>query len=181
MRLFNFLGGLLVVALSFGCKKEDQPEEATATLEVVDQWTAFLEATASPQGSLTVFLPTSRVSSAVVDSCRRHNLPLEQLQEATLRQATLTVQAPAGQTFDLVRQLTWYITSDKGDRMVLATLPDVPAGATLLTLTPTNASLLSYLRPGQYYLTPQVEMRQPGRAMAQVRLQLRYRVLGRKP
>jgi hypothetical protein len=40
---------------------------------------------------------------------------------------------------------------------------------------------LGYLRPGQYYLTPQVEMRQPGRAMTPVRLQLRYRVQGRQP
>ncbi|RYY16899.1 MAG: hypothetical protein EOO36_10505 [Cytophagaceae bacterium] len=76
--------------------------------------------------------------------------------------------------------MTWYITTEQGERMVLATLPDVPLGATSLTLTPTNASLMSYLRPGQYYLTPQVEMRQPGQMIARVRLQLRYRVQGRK-
>lgn len=178
MRLFTFLGWLLVVALSFGCKKE---KEVTATLDVVDRWTGLLDVTTPPQGPLTVFLPTSRVYSAVGDSCRRNNIMLEQLQEATLSQATLTVQASFGQNFNLVRQLTWYITSEQGDRMVLATLPDVPQGATSLTLTPTSTSLLNYLRPGQYYLTPQLEMRQPGRAMATVRLQLRYRVQGRKP
>jgi hypothetical protein len=176
MRLFNLLGLLLVVTLGFGCKKE----EVTATLDVVDNWTAVLDATAPSQGPLTVFLPTSQVNSAVVDSCRRNKIMLEQLQEATLNQATLTVQAPAGQNFDSVRQLTWYITSKQGDRMILATLPDVPLGATFLTLTPTNASLLSYLRPGQYYLTPRLEMRQPGQTVAQVRLQLRYRVQGLK-
>lgn len=180
MRLFNFLGLLLVAALSFGCEKEDEKEEITATLDVVDNWTALLDATAPPQGPLTVFLPTSRVNSAVVDSCRRNSILLEQLQEATLSKATLTVQAPAGQNFDFVRQLTWYITSEQGNRMVLATLPDVPLGATFLTLTPTTASLLSYLRPGQYYLTPQLEIRQPGQTIARVQLQLRYRVQGRK-
>lgn len=178
MRFFNFLGWLLVVALSFGCKKEQ--EAVTATLEVVDKWTGLMEASAPFQGQMTVYLPTSRVYSAVGDSCGRNHLLLEQLQEATLRQATLTMQAPLGQTFDLVRQLTWYITTEQGERMVLATLPDVPLGATSLTLTPTNASLLSYLRPGQYYLTPQVELRQPGQLIAQVRLQLRYQVQGRK-
>ena len=178
MRFFHFLGWLLVMVLSFGCKKEQ--EAVTATLEVVDNWTGLLEAAAPLQGQMTVFLPTSRVYSAVVDSCGRHNIRLEQLQEATLSQATLTVQAPVGQTFDLVRQLTWYITTEQGERMVLATLPDVPLGATSLTLTPTNASLLNYLRPGQYYLTPQLEMRQPGQLIARVRLQLRYRVQGRK-
>jgi hypothetical protein len=177
MRFFTFLGWLLVVGLSFGCKKEQ--EEVAVTLDVVDNWRGGLDATAPPQGPMTVFLPTSRVYSAVVDSCRRHNILLEQLQAATLSQATLTVQASVGQNFDLVRQLTWYITSEQGDRMVLATLPDVPLGFTSLTLTPTNASLLSYLRPGQYYLTPQVEMRQPGQTIAQLQLQLRYRVQGR--
>jgi hypothetical protein len=167
---------LLVVALSFGCKKE----EVTVTLEVVDNWTAFLQANAYQQAALTVFLPTSKVYSAVVDSCRRHNILPEQLQEATLSQATLTVQAGVGRNFDLVRQLTFYITSEQGERMVLATLPEVPRGATVLTLTPTTASVLGYLRPGQYYLTPQFEMRQPGETIAQVRLQLRYRVQGRK-
>jgi hypothetical protein len=170
MRFFNFLGWLLVMVLSFGCKKEQ--EAATATLEVVDNWTGLLEASVPFQNQMTVFLPTSRVYSAVVDSCGRNNITLEQLQEATLSQATLTMQAPVGQTFDLVRQLTWYITTEQSERMVLATLPDVPLGATSLTLTPTNASLLSYLRPGQYYLTPQL--------IARVRLQLRYRVQGRK-
>jgi len=178
MRFFNFLGWLLVMVLSFGCKKEK--EAVTATLEVVDNWMGLLEVSAPFQNQMTVFLPTSRVYSAVVDSCGRNNIPLEQLQEATLSQATLTMQAPVGQTFDLVRQLTWYITTQQGDRIVLATLPDVPLGATSLTLTPTNASLLSYLRPGQYYLTPQVELRQPGQLIARVRLQLRYRVQGRK-
>lgn len=178
MRVFTFLGWLLVVALNFGCQKK--ADDVTATLEVVDQWTAFLTAFAPPQAPLTVFLPTSRVYSAVVDSCRRHHLPLDQLQDATLSQATLTVQAGVGQNFDLVRQLTFYITSEQGERMVLATLPEVPRGATVLTLTPTTASVLGYLRAGQYYLTPQVEMRQPGETLAQVRLQLRYRVQGRK-
>jgi hypothetical protein len=178
MRLFTFLGWLLVVSLSFGCQKK--AEDVTATLEVVDQverwWTAF----APPQAPLTVFLPTSRVYSAVVDSCRRHRLTPDQLQEATLSQATLTVRAGVGQNFDLVRQLTVYITSEQGDRMVLATLPEVPRGATVLTLTPTTASVLGYLRPGRYYLTPQVELRQPGETIAQVRLELRYRVQGRQ-
>jgi hypothetical protein len=178
MRFFNFLGWLLVMALSFGCKKEQ--EAVTATLDVVDNWTGLLEASAPFQNQMTVFLPTSRVYSAVVDSCGRNNILLEQLQEATLSQATLTMQAPVGQTFDQVRQLTWYITTEQGERMVLATLTDVPLGATSLTLTPTNASLLSYLRPGQYYLTPQVELRQPGQLIARVRLQLRYRMKGRK-
>lgn len=178
MRLFTFLGLLLVVALCFGCQKKE--EDVTATLEVVDQWESFWTVFAPPQAPLTVFLPTSRVYSAVVDSCRRNRLTPEQLQEATLSQATLTVKAGVGQNFDLVRQLTFYITSEQGDRMVLATLPEVPQGATVLTLTPTTASVLSYLRPGQYYLTPQVELRQPGEMLAQVRLELRYRVQGRK-
>jgi hypothetical protein len=142
MRFFNFLGWLLIVALSFGCKKEQ--EAVTATLGVVDTWTGLLEAAAPFQGQMTVFLLASRVYSAVVDSsCGRNKIKLDQLQEATLSQATLTMQAPVGQTFDLVRQLTYSITSEQGARMVLATLPDVPLGATLLTLTPTNASLLS--------------------------------------
>lgn len=178
MRLFNFLGLLLAVALIFGCKKE----EATVALDVVDTWSAVMDVTAPPQGPLTVFMPTTRVYSAAADSCRRNKTTLDQLQEATLSQATLTVQAPAGQNFDFVRQLTWYITSEQGnDRMVLATIPDVPLGATTLTLTPTNASLLSYLRPGQYYLTPQLELRRPGQTVAQVRLQLRFRVQAQKP
>jgi hypothetical protein len=178
MRFFTFLGWLLVVALSFGCKKEKA--EVTATLDVVDKWTGLMEASAPFQNQMTVFLATSRVYSAVVDSCGRNNILLDQLQEATLSQATLTMEAPVGQTFDLVRRLTWYIITAQGEQMVLATLPDVPLGATSLTLTPTNASLLSYLRPGQYYLMPQVELRQPGQLIARVRLQLRYRVQGRK-
>ncbi|WBO83884.1 hypothetical protein [Hymenobacter yonginensis] len=175
MRLHNLLGFLLLAALSFGCKKEAQ--DTTVTFDVVDTWAAVLDVTAPAGGPLTLFLPTTRIYSATADSCRRHKTTLEQLRQATLSQATLTVQAPAGQNFDFVRQLTWYITSEQGnDRILLATLPNVPLGATTLTLTPTNAALLSYLHSDQYFLTPQLELRQPGQTVARVQLQLRYQM-----
>ncbi|MBC6697432.1 hypothetical protein [Hymenobacter sp. BT190] len=148
----------------------------------MDTWAAVMDVNAPTSGPLTVFMPTTRVYSAAADSCRRNKTTLDQLQQATLSGATLTIQAPAGQNFDFLRQLTWYITSKQGnDRMVLATLPDVPLGATTLTLTPTNASLLNYLRSDQYFLTPQLEMRQPGQTVARLQLQLRYQVQARNP
>ncbi|MBD2713997.1 hypothetical protein KBK19_03005 [Microvirga sp. STR05] len=179
MRIHNLLGFLLLAALSFGCKKE--AKETTVAFDVVDTWAAVLDVTAPPAGPLTVFLPTTRVYSATADSCRGRKITLDQLQQATLSHATLTLQAPVGQNFDFVRQITWYITSEQGnDRMVLATLPNVPLGATTLTLMPTNTALLSYLRPGQYYLTPQLELRQPGQTVVRMQLQLRFAMQARQ-
>lgn len=181
MRFVYYLGVLLVAAVSLGCQKKEA-EETIIRFDVVDTWQATVDVRAFPGETLTTFLSASSIRSAVADSSRRNNTTLEQLQQATLEEAVVTLQAPAGQNFDFVRQLTLHITSEQGnDRMVLATRTDVPLGATTLTLTPTTAPLLNYLRPGRYYLQPQLELRQPGWTVARVQIQFRYQVQGRRP
>ncbi|GAB3829306.1 hypothetical protein [Hymenobacter jeollabukensis] len=176
MRLTTLFCLLLLLLVSAGCQKE-KAEPRTLALEVVDQWTALADVSAAPTGPLTQFLATSRIRSACADTCRRNKTSLERLQSATLAEATLTVDAPPGQTFDFLRQMNFYIMSGNGnDQILLATATNIPQGATRLTLTPTNASLLAYLRNREYYLKPQVEMTQPGWAVARLQLRLRFRV-----
>ncbi|RTQ47157.1 hypothetical protein EJV47_19880 [Hymenobacter gummosus] len=170
---------LLLLLVSFGCQKDKV--RPVATLEVVDEWTALLDVTAAPGGSSPLFMPTSRIWSACADTCRRNKTSLEQLQSAALSEATLTVDAPPGQNFDFLRSMTFYIMSNQGnDQIPLASITAVPRGATRLTLTPTDASLLAYLRNREYYLKPQLELSQPGQTVARVQLQLRYRVQARQ-
>lgn len=180
MRLLHYLKLLVLATLIFGCQKKEA-SETTIAFEVVDNWNITADVTAWPGEPLTRFLPTSRIYSACADSCRRNKISLQEMQQVALREATITLQAPPGQNFDFVRQITVHITSEQGnDRVVLATLPDIPLGATRLTLTPTTTSLLHYLRPGFYYLTPQLELRQPGNTVAQLRIQMRYQVQARR-
>lgn len=170
---------LLLLLVSAGCQKE-KAEPRPVALEVVDHWTALVDVNAAPTGPLTQFLATSRIRSACADTCRRNKTSLEQLQSATLGEATLTVDAPPGQNFDFLRQMNFYIMSGSGnDQILLATATSIPQGATQLTLTPTNASLLAYLRNQEYYLKPQVELAQPGWVVARLQLQLRFQVQAR--
>jgi hypothetical protein len=177
MRLPNLCWLLLIAALSFGCKKT----ESTVNFVVVDKWTALMDVTAPPSGPQLLYLATSRINSTYADTCRRHKITSEQLQRITLQEATLTVDAPPGQNFDFLRQLTFLIMSEQGnDQIPLASITNVPRGATRLTLTPTTEGLQAYLRSGVYFLKPQLELSQPGQAVARVQLQLRYQVQVRR-
>ncbi|RAK67992.1 hypothetical protein [Hymenobacter edaphi] len=170
---------LLLLLASFGCRKKEVPP--VVTLEVVDNWAALMDVTAVPGGPASLFMPTSRLRSACADTCRRNKTSLEQLQSAALSEATLTVDAPPGQNFDFLRQMTFHIMSETGNDLIpLATATNIPRGATRLTLTPTGAPLLAYLRNREYYLKPQVELVQPGQVVARVQLRLRFRVQARQ-
>ena len=103
-----------MAALSFGCQ-EKEAEKTTIAFEVVDTWTAFMNVSASPWDPLTVFMPTSGIYSACADSCRRYNITPEQLQQVSLSEAVMTMQAPNGQNFDLLRQMTMHIISERGN------------------------------------------------------------------
>lgn len=125
----------------------------------VNDTQSFTVPAAYPYGTVPVTLPAVMVNSTSTTTYANNNTKAQYVQEVKLEQLTLTATSPAGQTFDIVKSVKLYISTDAAgtNKVLLASLDNVPKGATSIQLNPApDTKLDAYLRNSSYALTSEV-------------------------
>ncbi|KAA9333151.1 hypothetical protein F0P96_09220 [Hymenobacter busanensis] len=172
----TLLGLLCLLLVSVGCKKEDAP--VPVSFDVEDSWQALVEL--NPYAPTTMYLPAQRIYSTCAVTCSRNETSIEKLQSASLSGVELTLKPSQAPNFDFLQQVTIYLISEQGAQSVLASLDQIPAGATTLTLKPTDQSMLAFLRNGSYIIKPYLELKAPTQSFASLQMKLRFRAQAHK-
>ncbi len=123
-------------------------------------------------------LPPVAVSSTSKTTYANNKTSADYVQDVRLDRLTLTIPSPQGQTFDFLRRIEVYISSDANNtnQVLLASLNLVPTGATSIQLTPADQKLDLYLRADSYTLTTKVEVTQPLTQAVTLRADTRFKV-----
>ena len=120
---------------------------------------SFTVPAAYPYGTGPVTLPAVMVNSTSTSTYANNNTKAQYVQEVKLEELTLTATSPAGQTFDIVKSVKLYISTDAmgTNKVLLASLDNVPKGATSIQLNPApDTKLDKYLQNSSYALTSEV-------------------------
>lgn len=150
--LFPALVGLLLMA--GGCNK------VLSLLRFdVNDTQSFTVPAAYPYGTSPTTLPAVTVNSTSTTTYSNNNTSAKYVQNVKLEELTLTATSPAGQTFDIVKSVKLYISTNAAgtNKVLLASLDNVPAGATSIQLNPASDTKLdTYLQNSSYALTSEV-------------------------
>ncbi len=128
-------------------------------------------------------LPPVTITSTASATYANNNTSAKYVQDVTLERITLTATKPAGQTFDQLKSIQVYISTDASgsNKVLLASLDQVPAGATSIQLKPADSKLDVYLRGSSYVLTTVVQLSRPLTQDVVVRVDSRYNVAASLP
>jgi len=120
---------------------------------------SFTVPAAYPYGTGPVTLPPVMVNSTSTSTYANNNTKAQYVQEVKLEELILTATSPAGQTFDIVKSVKLYISTDAmgTNKVLLASLDNVPKGAISIQLNPApDTKLDKYLQNSSYALTSEV-------------------------
>ncbi|WP_201985025.1 hypothetical protein [Hymenobacter rubidus] len=144
MKKTFLIAPLLFLLVLIGCKKVD--EILTFTVDVSQSVTipGFV------QGAQ---LAPVTVTTKSEDSFRNNKTTRDKVKDVYLDKMILTVTDPPGNTFDFLKKVDIYISTNSTNKILLAHIDDVPRGVTSITLVPTTSRLDEYLKSDTYDLT----------------------------
>ncbi|RFP66809.1 hypothetical protein D0N36_01610 [Hymenobacter lapidiphilus] len=178
MKKLLFLAPLLVaIALLGSCKKILDLFE----FNVEDSQTVVVPKS-SPLGPLTPLTPVS-VSSSSKSTYANNGTNADYVQDVTLDKLTLTITSPASQNFNFLKRIEIYISTDANspDQFLLASLDQVPANVSTISLKPADQKLDLFLSKDFYTLTTKVQLNTLLAQDVTIRADERFRVKARKP
>lgn len=144
MKKTLLIAPLLVLLLLIGCKKVDQL--LTFNVDVS-------QSVSIPGYAAGLQLPPVTVTTKSEDSFRNNKTTRDKVKDVYLDKLLLTVTDPPGTTFDFLKKVDLYISTNATNKILLAHIDDVPRGVTTITLIPTTARLDEYLKSDTYDLT----------------------------
>ncbi|MBT2558813.1 hypothetical protein J7E24_13530 [Hymenobacter sp. ISL-91] len=178
MKKLLFLAPLLVaLALLGSCKK------VLGFLEFdVDDSQTLVVPKSSPLGPLTPLVPVPVASSSQA-TFASNGTSADYVQDVTLDKLTLTITNPAGQNFNFLKRIEIYISTDasSADQFLLASLDQVPANVSTISLNPSDQKLDLFLRGDSYTLTTKVQLNTLLTQDVTIRADERFKVKARKP
>ena len=126
----------------------------------------------------TLNIPVVTVTSTSQTTYKNNNTSADYVQDVTLDQLTLTVTNPTTQNFDFLKSINIYISTDAAgsNKVLLASLANVPTGQTSISLNPAGNKLDQYLKNSSYTLTTTAELAQTLRQNTDVRADSRFTV-----
>ncbi|HEX8325893.1 MAG TPA: hypothetical protein VF629_00015 [Hymenobacter sp.] len=135
----------LVALFTFvGCKKIDRLLTFTVDVMQEVQIPGYV-------GGAQLAPVTVRTKSE--DSFRNNKTTRDKVKDVLLDKFVLTITEPAGSNFDFLQKLELYISTNANNKILLASIDNVPQGVNTLTLVPTKARLDEYLKSETYDLT----------------------------
>ncbi|MBD2767142.1 hypothetical protein IC235_04430 [Hymenobacter sp. BT664] len=145
MKKIILLAPLALFLVVVSCKKLDQlltfTVDVTQTVEI-------------PGYFVGAQLQPVTVTTRSEESFRNNKTTRNNVKNVLLDQLVLTVTAPAGSTFDFLKEIDIFInTPNTNNKIPLAHLYTIPRGTNTITLEPTKAKLDEYLKSDTYQLT----------------------------
>lgn len=142
----------LFLLLFFSCEKIDQ----LLTFEI--STSENIKIPASGLINTPVISPVP-VTMSSQETFKNNNTSAELVKEVTLSKLTLTVIDPAAENFDFLKSIKIYIGTDQSDKVLLASLDNVPTGVSTIELISNNARLDKYIKASSYTLYTEVALR----------------------
>ena len=167
-----------ILLLAGGCKK------VLGLLHFnVDDTQSFTVPATYPFGPTPTPLPPVTITTTATATYANNNTSAKYVQDVTLDHIILTATSPAGQNFDLLKSIEVYISTDAagGNKVLMASLYQVPVGVTAIQLNPADQKLDLYLRGSSYALTTIVQLSRPLTKDVVVRVDSRYNVAASLP
>ena len=128
----------LVLAL-FGCEKLNE----LLTFEIAHSDNIKIPASGLLNTPLISPVP---VNMSAQESFKNNNTNADLVKDVSLSKLSLTITDPASETFDFLKSIKIYIGTDESDKVLLASLDNIPMGVSAINLVPSNAKLDKYIK-----------------------------------
>jgi hypothetical protein len=135
-----------------GCKKFDQ----LLTFEISDSQDITIPA--SSLLSIPIIAPVP-VTANSQQRFENSNTKAELVKNVRLAKLTLTIVDPAAENFDFLKSIRIYIGTDQNDKVLLASLDNVPTATSSIDLVSENTKLDTYIQAPSYTLYTEVALR----------------------
>lgn len=171
MKKILFLAPVLaVLVLLTSCKKIDE----LLTFYIEDSQSVKI-ASNFPIGQVVPLTPIA-VPTRSDEKFKNENTSANLVKDVKLDRLTLTITDPNAENFDFLQSISLYISTDSNDRILLASLDNVPTGVTTLQLTPTTQKLDKYVKASSYTLSTEARIRRPISRDITIRTDSRFKV-----
>lgn len=128
--------------------------------EILDQFTQFdipyetqITIPGTPSTDLPLDIPTPNIETNIGDIFANQNTNADLIEEVSLKEMTLNITMPDSQTFEFLKSIEIFISSDSLPEQRIAFLDSIPADVGQeLTLEATGVNLKEYLLGANYTL-----------------------------
>jgi hypothetical protein len=152
-----------------GCKKIDQ----LLTFEISEAQDITIPA--SSLLSIPIIAPVP-VTANSKQRFENNNTKAELVKDVRLTKLTLTIVDPAAENFDFLKSIRIYIGTDQNDKVLLASLDNVPTATSSIELLSENTKLDTYIKAPSYTLYTEVSLRSSVARELKVLAESRFRV-----
>lgn len=147
---------LLLSLLSFtalvSCKKLSD----LLTFEISNTENITIPATAILAAPIISPVPVTMESRETFENNRTK---AELVKDVSLKKLTLTITDPASENFNFLQSIRIYIGTNQNDKVLLASLDNIPLGVSVIDLVSNNAKLDKYIKASSYTLYTEVSVR----------------------
>lgn len=126
--------------------------------------------------NLPIELATPDVTTNSNQTFANNNTEASLVKDVKLQELKLTIQTPTGKTFSFLKSIEVYISTNSSNEILLASLADVPATATSISLTPTQQKLDVYAKSSSYKLRTSIVTREALTQSVEMKADLKFRV-----
>lgn len=159
----------LLCIFLFQCKKLNQ----LLTFEISNSENIKIPATSLL--SVPVISPVP-VTVNSQESFENNNTRANLVKDVSLKKLTLTITDPATETFNFLRNIKIFIGTGDEDKILLASLDNVPMGVASIELISSNARLDNYIKASSYTLYTEVSLRSSVSKELTVRADSKFKV-----
>jgi len=110
--------------------------------------------------NIPVDIITPEVTTNSSQQFENNNTNINLVKDIRLKSLDLDIISPAGKTFSFLQSIHIYISTNAGNEIELASLDNIPATATSISLISTNAKLDEYVKAEHYSLRTKVVLKQ---------------------
>ena len=160
---------LLTLLVVFSCKKLSD----LFTFEISNSET--IKIPASGLVNIPIISPVP-VSANSEETFENNNTKADLVKDVSLTRLTLTITDPATENFDFLKTIKIYIGTDENDKVLLASLDNVPTGVSTIELNSNHSKLDKYIKAPTYTLFTEVTLRSSIAKELSVRADSRFKV-----
>jgi hypothetical protein len=172
MKKVFFLAPLLVLlAFLSSCDKIDK----LLTFYIEDSQSVKI-ATGFPVNVITPVSPLT-VPTRSDEKFKNENTSANLVKDVKLDRLTLTVVDPSTENFDFLSSINLYISTDGNDRILLASMDNVPMGVNTIQLNTTTDKLDKYIKASSYTLSTEARIRKAISKDITIRSESRFKVI----
>lgn len=99
------------------------------------------------------------VTASSEESFENNNTKASLVKDVVLKKLTLTITDPATENFNFLKNIKIFIGTDQNDKILLASLDNVPTDVSTIELISSNSKLDKYIKASSYTLYTEVTLR----------------------